>query len=176
MKKLKLEALNRISTDDYKKMDKVPVVVVLEDIRSALNVGSVFRTSDAFSISTVLLCGITAQPPNKEILKTALGSCESVDWLYYENIEEAIKELKQNDFKCIGIEQTDNSVFLSDFDIKTNEKYALIIGNEVDGVTDTTLRKCDDIIEVPQWGTKHSINVAVCAGIVLWEFAKKYKS
>ncbi len=175
MKKLKLEQLQRISTTDFKKMEKVPIIVVLEDIRSALNVGSVFRTSDAFSIHTIILCGITAQPPNKEILKTALGSCDSVDWMYYENINEALMELKEANFKCIGIEQTDSSVMLHDFEFNIHEKYALILGNEVDGISNNTLHKCDAIVEIPQWGTKHSLNVSVCAGIILWEFAKKYK-
>jgi 23S rRNA (guanosine2251-2'-O)-methyltransferase len=175
MKKLSMQELNRLTIDEFKALDKIPVIVVLEDIRSAMNVGSIFRTSDAFSISKIILCGITATPPNKEIFKTALGSTDSVDWEYYEDITEVLSILKENSFNILGIEQTDNSTMLSDLKLEMNEKYAIIVGNEVDGVSDATLKSCNGIVEIPQWGTKHSLNVSVCTGIVIWELTKFFK-
>lgn len=173
MRKLKLEELGRISVDEFKESDKIPVVVILDNIRSMHNIGSVFRTSDAFLIEKVYLCGITATPPNKEIRKTALGATESVDWEYVEEIKELIPQLKSDGFKILSIEQTESSINLSDFELIENEKYAVVFGNEVEGVQQSVINLSDSCIEIPQGGTKHSLNVSVCAGIVLWEFFKK---
>lgn len=176
MRKLKLEELGRISVDDFKSLDKIPVVVILDNIRSMHNIGSVFRTSDAFIIERIYLCGITATPPNKEIRKTALGATESVEWEYVKEINELIPELKSDGFKILSIEQTEGSASLSDFKINSNEKYAVIFGNEVDGVQQSVIDQSDFCLEIPQGGTKHSLNVSVCAGIVLWEFYSKVQS
>lgn len=176
MRKLKLEELGRISVDDFKSVDKIPVVVILDNIRSMHNIGSVFRTSDAFIIERIYLCGITATPPNKEIRKTALGATESVEWEYVKEINELIPELKSDGFKILSIEQTEGSASLSDFKINSNEKYAVIFGNEVDGVQQSVIDQSDFCLEIPQGGTKHSLNVSVCAGIVLWEFYSKAQS
>jgi tRNA G18 (ribose-2'-O)-methylase SpoU len=175
MKKLKLEELNRISVEEFKESEKIPVVVVLDNIRSMHNIGSVFRTADAFRIEKIYLCGITASPPHKEIRKTALGATESVDWEYEKEIQELISKLKNENFKLLGIEQTEGSQNFSEFEFKPNEKYALIFGNEVDGVQQEVINQCDFCLEIPQAGTKHSLNVSVCAGIVLWETYKKLK-
>lgn len=179
MRKLKLEELGRISVDDFKSVEKIPVVVILDNIRSMHNIGSVFRTSDAFLIEKVYLCGITATPPNKEIRKTALGATESVDWEYVEEINELIPQLKSDGFKILSIEQTEGSTSLSDFldcrqagELIEKEKFAVIFGNEVDGVQQSVIDQSDFCLEIPQGGTKHSLNVSVCAGIVLWEFFK----
>lgn len=173
MRKLKLEELGRISVDDFKNVEKIPVVVILDNVRSMHNIGSVFRTSDAFLIERVYLCGITATPPNKEIRKTALGATESVDWEYVQEINELIPQLKSDGFKILSIEQTEGSTSLSDFQLNPNEKYAVIFGNEVDGVQQSVINQSDFCLEIPQGGTKHSLNVSVCAGIVLWEFFRK---
>ena len=151
---------------------KIPVVVVLDSIRSALNVGSIFRTSDAFCIQEIMLCGFTATPPHKEINKTAIGATESVKWSFIDNITEAVHQLKSNGFSLIGIEQTDKSIPLHEFKIDSKSKYALFLGNEVDGLSEELMPFLDFSIEIPQYGTKHSLNVAVCAGIVLYEFGK----
>lgn len=170
MKKLQLEELNRISSDEFKQKQKFPIVVILDNIRSALNVGSVFRTCDAFNISKVYLCGITACPPNKEINKTAIGASETVVWEYCKDITTIVDRLKSEGYTMCAIEQTDQSIQLNSFDVKLNAKYALILGNEVDGVAEEILPSMDFAIEIPQFGTKHSLNVSVCAGIVLWHF------
>lgn len=170
MKKLKLDELNRLSVEEFKKTDKIPVVVILDNVRSMHNVGAVFRTSDAFLIEKVYLCGITATPPHKEIRKTALGATESVDWEYVKEVDSLIFELKQKGYKIVGIEQTNESVNLSDFEVNNEEKYALIFGNEVEGVQQSIIEQSDFCIEVRQGGTKHSLNISVCAGIVLWKF------
>lgn len=170
MRKLKLEELGRISVEEFKESDKIPVVVILDNIRSMHNIGSVFRTSDAFLIEKVYLCGITATPPNKEIRKTALGATESVDWEYVQEINELVPRLKSDGFKILSIEQTEGSTNLSDFQLNPNDKYAVIFGNEVDGVQQSVINQSDFCLEIPQGGTKHSLNVSVCAGIVLWEF------
>lgn len=175
MRKLKLEELGRISVDDFKSVEKIPVVVILDNIRSMHNIGSVFRTSDAFLIEKVYLCGITAAPPNKEIRKTALGATESVDWEYVKEINELMPQLKSDGFKILSIEQTEGSTNLSDFELIENEKYAVIFGNEVDGVQQSVIDQSDFCLEIPQGGTKHSLNVSVCAGIVLWEFFNNLK-
>ncbi len=173
MKKLSLSELNRISVSDFKRTEKIPVVVILDNIRSLSNIGSFFRTSDAFLIKKIYLCGITAQPPHREIRKTALGATDSMDWEYRESIVHLINELIDQDYTIVGVEQTSESVFLQDFDIYTGHSYALIFGNEVNGISDEILPLLHSAVEIPQSGTKHSFNVAVSAGIVLWEFAKK---
>jgi tRNA G18 (ribose-2'-O)-methylase SpoU len=173
MRKLKLEELGRISTEEYQVKSKVPIVAVLDSIRSALNVGSVFRTADAFAIEKIVICGISATPPNREITKTAIGATESVTWEYVEDIKDAVLKLKTEGYTIIGVEQTDQSLMLNQFS-STEEKLAVIFGNEVDGVSDEILNDLDYCIEIPQHGTKHSLNVSVCAGIVLWELAKRY--
>ena len=172
MKKLKLEELGRISVEEFKKAGKIPVVVVLDNIRSMYNIGSVFRTSDAFLVEKIYLCGITATPPHKEIRKTALGATESVEWEYIKEINELIKKLKSEQFKIISVEQAEGSRKLSEFIFNPNEKYAVIFGNEVEGVQQSVINQSDACIEIPQGGTKHSLNVSVCTGIVLWEMFK----
>ncbi len=172
MRKLKLEELGRISVDEFKESDKIPVVVILDNIRSMHNIGSVFRTADAFLIEKIYLCGITATPPHKEIRKTALGATESVDWEYVEDCCELVQKLKSDGFTILAIEQTEGSVSLSKFELNPNEKYAVVFGNEVEGVQQSVINLSDSCIEIPQGGTKHSLNVSVCAGIVLWEFFK----
>lgn len=174
VRKLKLQELNRIGVEEFKERTKVPVVIVLDNIRSGLNVGSVFRTSDAFLIDKVYLCGITATPPHKEILKTAIGANHSVEWEYSEHTIEVISALKATSYSIIGIEQTTNSIPLNDFAIDPNHKYAIVMGNEVDGVQEESLKMIDHFIEIPQFGTKHSLNVSVCAGIVMHHFAFKF--
>lgn len=173
MRKLKLEELDRVSIDEYKSTAKIPVVAVLDNIRSAMNVGSVFRTADAFAIEKIIICGISATPPNREITKTAIGATESVVWEYIENVSDAVAQLKNDGYTIAGIEQTDASALLTDYTFNT-EKIAVVFGNEVDGVSDEVINELDVCIEIPQFGTKHSLNVSVCAGIVLWELAKKY--
>ncbi|ADQ82191.1 RNA methyltransferase [Riemerella anatipestifer] len=171
-KKLKLEELGRIDIETFKKTSKTPLVVVLDNIRSMHNVGALFRTADAFLIEKIVLCGITPQPPHREIHKAALGATESVDWVYQKDISEAIKELKTQGYNIIGVEQTTDSISLSDFEINPNQKYALVLGNEVEGLSDEALPLYDNFIEIPQLGTKHSLNVSVCGGIVIWSFFK----
>jgi tRNA G18 (ribose-2'-O)-methylase SpoU len=171
-RKLKNEELNRISLEEFKQLKKLPVTVVLDNIRSALNVGSVFRTSDAFAIERLILCGITATPPHKEINKTALGSTESVVWEYVNNSIEAIQQLKNNHYKIVVVEQAEKKIFLNKWNFSTNDKIALVFGNEVDGVSQSVINVCDEVIEIPQFGTKHSLNVAVSVGIVLWEYIR----
>ena len=171
-KKLKLEELGRIDVETFKKTAKIPLVVILDSVRSMHNVGAIFRTGDAFLIEKVVLCGITPQPPHREIHKAALGATESVDWIYEQDINVAINNLKEENFEIIGIEQTSSSQLITDFEIKPEKKYALILGNEVDGISDEALSNIDTFLEIPQLGTKHSLNVSVCGGIVIWEFAK----
>lgn len=171
-KKLKLEELGRIDVETFKKTSKIPLVVVLDNVRSMHNVGAVFRTADAFLVEKIVLCGITPQPPHREIHKAALGATESVDWIYENDINKAIDDLRKDNFNIIGIEQTSDSQLISDFDINREKKYAIILGNEVDGISDEALPNIDIFLEIPQLGTKHSLNVSVCGGIVIWEFAK----
>ncbi len=173
MKKLKLEELGRISVEKFKEIEKIPVVVVLDNVRSMHNIGSVFRTCDAFLIEKIYLCGITATPPNKEIRKTALGATESVEWEYIKEINELIPKLKSDNYKIVSIEQVEGGISLSGFELNSNERYAVIFGNEVEGIQQPVIDQSDVCLEVPQGGTKHSLNVSVCAGIVLWEFFKK---
>lgn len=171
MRKLKLEELGRISVEEYHTIPKIPVVVVLDNIRSAVNVGSVFRTADAFAIEKIIICGISATPPNREIFKTAIGATESVFWEYIEDVSEAVSFLKSEGYTLAGVEQTDHSVKLGS-GLPETRKIAVVFGNEVDGISDEILHKLDLCIEIPQYGTKHSLNVSVCAGIVLWELTK----
>ncbi len=173
MKKLQNDELNRLSVEDFKMAEKTPIVVVLDNIRSLNNVGSAFRTADAFRIEAIYLCGITARPPHREIHKTALGATESVSWKYYENTVNAIDDLKRMGYRTLSIEQVDNSVMLNDFRPSDNEKYALVFGNEVQGVDDEVLCLSDTVLEIPQMGTKHSFNITVSVGIVLWDFYAK---
>jgi 23S rRNA (guanosine2251-2'-O)-methyltransferase len=173
MKKLSMDELNRISPEEFRNQEKIPLVIVLDNIRSMMNIGSVFRTADAFSLEGIYLCGITATPPNREIHKTALGATESVMWKYFEKTTDAIKQLKNSGYIVIAIEQTDSSISLSDFKPEKNNKYAVVFGNEVKGVEDEVLNICDNCIEIPQFGTKHSLNVSVTAGIVIWDFFNK---
>jgi 23S rRNA (guanosine2251-2'-O)-methyltransferase len=173
--KLKLEELNRIDVETFKTTEKIPLIVVLDNIRSMHNVGATFRTADAFLIQKIILCGITPQPPHREIHKAALGATESVDWKYENDIITVIKELKSEGFEVIGIEQTTDSKMITDFTIDSSKKYAVILGNEVEGISDEALAHIDLFIEIPQLGTKHSLNVSVCGGIVMWEFAKALK-
>lgn len=174
-KKLSLDELNRLSISEFKKAPKVPVIVVLDNIRSLSNIGSIFRTADAFRIEAVYLCGVTAKPPHREIHKTALGASESVDWLYFKTTKEAVNNLISNNFKIISIEQVDNSIILNDFQPEQHGKYALVFGNEVHGVNDEIIELSDSCIEIPQHGTKHSFNVSVSVGIVLWDIVLKLK-
>ena len=176
MRKLRNSELNRLTIEEYKRSEKTQVVVVLDNIRSCNNIGSVFRTSDALLIKKIYLCGITASPPNKEIHKTALDAEKSVSWKYMEQTEEAVKELKEAGYKVYAIEQVENSILLPDFKPDKGEKLALVFGNEVKGVQQKVVRMCDASIEIPQYGTKHSFNISVSAGIVLWDIFNKIKS
>lgn len=173
MKFLKTNELNRPGMDEYRSVEKMPVVIVLDNIRSALNVGSFFRSGDSFLIQKLILCGITAKPPEKEILKSALGATESVLWEYFETTAEALSSLRQNHFAIYAIEQSDNSISLNDFNPDQKKKYALVFGNEVKGVDSDLIPLLDGAIEIPQSGIKHSLNVAVCGGVVLWKFYEK---
>ena len=170
MKKLKLTELGRVSLEEYKAVPKVELVVILDNVRSAMNVGSIFRTSDAMAIHSVLLCGITATPPNREITKTAIGATDSVHWEYFKETKDAIKKLKNDGFQIVAIEQTDASIELMQFELE-NKKLAIILGNEVNGVDHTLLDMLDGAIEINQYGTKHSLNVSVCGGIVIHHLA-----
>ncbi|MFW5706894.1 MAG: RNA methyltransferase [Bacteroidota bacterium] len=173
MQKLTMDELGRISPDEYKKQKKFPVVIVLDNIRSMMNVGSVFRTADAFRIEKIMLCGITACPPNKEIHKTALGATESVDWEYFENTTLALQKLRAAKYHILALEQTTTSQPLHLFQPDAASRYALVFGNEVKGVHESALELCHKTLEIPQFGTKHSFNISVTAGIVLWDFFTK---
>jgi len=175
MRKLKTSDLNRLTTEEFKETAKTPIVVVLDNVRSCNNIGSVFRTSDALLIEKIYLCGITATPPNKEIHKTALDAEKAVEWEYFEKTEDALKIIKENGFKIFAVEQVENSILLPDFKPATGEKIALVFGNEVKGVQQKVVNLCDGAIEIPQYGTKHSFNVSVSAGIVLWDVFQKQK-
>jgi 23S rRNA (guanosine2251-2'-O)-methyltransferase len=175
MRKLKINELNRISEEAYKTTPKIPVVVVLDNIRSCNNTGSVFRTCDALLIEKIYLCGITATPPNKEIHKTALDSEKTVEWEYSEKTENAIKRLKEVGYLVYAVEQVENSIPLPDFQPEVNMKIAFVFGNEVKGVQQNVVNMCDAAVEIPQYGTKHSFNVSVSAGIVLWDAFRKIK-
>ncbi len=173
MEKQSMAALGRLSVEEFRGAGKFPLMLVLDNIRSGLNVGSIFRTADAFALESVILCGISAQPPHREILKTALGSTESVEWTYLESAEEAVCRLKAEGWRIWAVEQTTPKVWLQDFTPEPGEKYAFVLGNEVHGVAENVLQHCEGAVEIPQFGTKHSINVAVAAGIVSWELIRK---
>ena len=167
-KKLSLKELNRISIEEYKKEKKLPLIIVLDNIRSMSNIGSIFRTSDAFCVEAIHLCGITSKPPQREIQKTALGATESVKWVYYQNTMDSIIELKAQNYQIISIEQVENSTMLQDYIPKEKQKIALILGNEVKGVEQEVINQSDLCIEIPQYGTKHSLNVSISGGLVIW--------
>lgn len=167
--------LDRKSVEEFKKSEKTPLILVLDDIRSLNNIGSVFRTADAFLVEKIYLCGITATPPNKEIHKTALGATETVEWNYFKTVKEAIVELRAEKVEVWSIEQVENAVMLNEFEVKENQKYALIFGNEVKGVSEKAIELSDGSIEIPQLGTKHSLNISVSAGIVVWDLVSKMK-
>lgn len=173
-RKLRTVELKRISVDAFKDAEKVPLVVVLDDVRSMYNVGSVFRTADAFRLKAVYLCGITAQPPHNEIHKTALGAEDSVDWRYFATAEEAVKKLHNDGYEVLSIEQCEGSVLLQNYRPE-NHPIAVVLGNEVKGVHQEVIDLCDGCLEIEQYGTKHSMNVAVTAGIVIWEMFRKLK-
>lgn len=174
-RKLKLWELNRPSVEEFKAGRKFPLILILDNIRSLNNVGTFFRTADAFNVEKIYICGITAQPPHREIQKTALGATESVEWEYVDNIESLIKTLKNKNIKICSVEQTEQTEMLQEFRIASSQKYALVMGNEVDGVSQRVIDISDHILEIPQFGTKHSLNVAVCCGVILWEFVRFYK-
>jgi tRNA G18 (ribose-2'-O)-methylase SpoU len=176
MRKLKNNELNRLSVEEFKSSRKTPIIVILDNIRSLNNIGSVFRTSDAFLIEKIYLCGITAIPPNKDIHKTALGSTDSVEWEYNKETSDVVAQLKSKSYKILSIEQAENATMLQDFDLSKDEKYAVIFGNEVKGVQQEIVNISDYCIEIPQYGTKHSLNISVSAGVVLWELFRKYNS
>lgn len=176
MKKLSMEELGRISVEEFKAADKLPLVVVLDNIRSLNNIGSVFRTADAFRVCKIMLCGITATPPHRDIHKTALGAENSVCWEYYEKVEDCIHALQCEGYKIYSVEQADESVSLTDFVVEDEEKVAVIVGNEVDGVSDEAIALSDACIEIPQYGTKHSLNVSIATGIVIWDIFTKMKN
>ena len=175
MRKLKNSELDRLTVDEFKKTDKIPLIVILDNIRSLNNIGSVFRTSDAFLIEKIYLCGITAQPPHKDIHKTALGATETVAWEYAEDTLEVVEKLKSKNIIVCAIEQAQNSIMLQDFSIKLNQKYAIVMGNEVKGVQQEVVSSSDYCIEIPQFGTKHSLNISVSCGVVLWDLFKKFR-
>lgn len=173
-KKLKLWELDRVSEREFKSQDKFPITVVLDNIRSFNNVGSFFRTSDAFNVKKIILCGITPVPPHRDIQKTALGATESIEWMHVQNTLDAVKNLQSEGVHVFAIEQAEETIMLQDIPHLAQEEFALVFGNEVDGVAQDVIDACDGVIEIPQFGTKHSLNVSVCAGIVIWEFAKKF--
>lgn len=173
MKKLSVIELDRVSKEEFKTIDKTPLVVVLDNIRSLNNVGSVFRSSDAFKLEKIYLCGVTATPPNAEIHKTALGAEDSMEWEYVEDTKAVVAKLKQEGYKIFAVEQVQNSIMLDRVELDKTYKYVLILGNEVKGVQQEVVDMCDFAVEIPQFGTKHSLNVSVAAGIVIWEFFKK---
>ncbi|MDX1652133.1 MAG: RNA methyltransferase [Brumimicrobium sp.] len=173
-RKLKLWELNRPSVEEFKEKKKFPVVLILDNIRSLSNIGAFFRTADAFNVKKIYLCGITASPPHREIQKTALGATESVEWKHVEDVVILIQELKKKKVKICSIEQAEKTIMLNEFEINQSSEYALVFGNEVDGVNQRVIDESDYILEVPQFGTKHSLNVSVCAGVVLWEFVRAF--
>jgi 23S rRNA (guanosine2251-2'-O)-methyltransferase len=170
--KLSMDDLNRLSTQEFKAVEKTPVIAVLENIRSAYNVGSVFRTADAFLLEAIYITGYTCIPPHKEIKKTALGAEETVAWKHFENAAKAIEELRNNGYKVFAVEQVVNSLMLQEVSFTSTEKIAVVFGNEVSGVELDTIKLCDGCIEIPQFGTKHSLNIATAAGVVLWEIVR----
>ncbi|HEA21547.1 hypothetical protein LCGC14_2181550 [marine sediment metagenome] len=176
MRKLKNEELDRLDVHGFKQAKKTPVVLVLDNIRSLNNIGSVFRTADAFLVETIYLCGITATPPHKDVRKTALGATESVAWEYCESTVQLMTRLKSKGYTVIAVEQAEKAQMLQDFDVSTTKKYALIFGNEVKGVSQEVVSASDGVLEIPQFGTKHSLNISVSVGVVVWDFWSKLHS
>ena len=174
MRKLKNEELDRLTIDEFKKAKKSPIVVILDNIRSLNNIGSVFRTADAFLVEKIYLCGITAVPPHKDIRKTALGSTESVDWEYGKNALRVVNDLKAQNYLVFAIEQAEKATFLNELEVDASKKYALIFGNEVKGVDQKVVSACDGVIEIPQFGTKHSLNISVSVGMTVWDLWSKF--
>ena len=175
-RKLKITELNRISAEEFKKTNKLPLVVILDNVRSLHNIGSVFRTSDAFRVECIYLCGITATPPHPEMHKTALGAEFTVDWKYVNNAVEAVDNLRQEGYVVFSIEQAENSIMLENIQLEQGKRYAVVLGNEVKGVQQEVIDHSDGCIEIPQYGTKHSLNVSVTAGIVIWDLFKQLKT
>ncbi|MFM2292403.1 MAG: hypothetical protein RIS29_2216 [Bacteroidota bacterium] len=175
MQKLKITEMNRLSVDEFKEQKKSPFVVVLDNVRSLHNVGSVFRTADAFLVEAVYLCGITSTPPHAEIHKTALGAENTVEWRYYEDTHQLVNELRNAGYTIFAIEQAKGSTMLTDLNLDNSKKYAVVLGNEVKGVQQSVVDICDGCIEIPQFGTKHSLNVSVTGGVIIWEFFKMLK-
>ncbi len=176
MRKLKNEELDRLDVDTFKRAKKTPLVIILDNIRSLNNIGSVFRTADAFLIEKIYLCGITATPPHKDIRKTALGATDSVDWAYRKSTVDLIVELKSQRYSVMALEQAENAMLLNKVKIDTTKKYALIFGNEVKGVSQEAVDRCDEVLEIPQYGTKHSLNISVSVGVAVWDFWSKMNS
>ena len=174
MRKMLNEELKRLSVPEFKESKKIPVVVVLDNVRSQNNIGSVFRTADAFRLESIILCGITSKPPHREIHKTALGATESVHWEYREETSEVIQELKAGGYQILAVEQAENSVSLEQLQLKKDQKYALVFGHEIRGVDQKVVDMCDLCVEIPQFGTKHSLNISVAAGIVIWDVFKQF--
>lgn len=175
-RKLKITELNRISAEEFKKVEKLPLVVILDNVRSLHNIGSVFRTSDAFRVECIYLCGITATPPHPEMHKTALGAEFTVDWKYVNNAVEAVDNLRREGYVVLSVEQAENSIMLEDMRLEQGKRYAVVLGNEVKGVQQEVIDHSDGCIEIPQYGTKHSLNVSVTAGIVIWDLFKQLKT
>ena len=173
LRKLKVTEMNRLTVEEFKEAKKIPLVVVLDDVRSLHNIGAVFRTSDAFLVDCIYLCGITATPPHPEMHKTALGAEYTVDWKYFQHTEDAVNELHTMGYTLFAIEQCEGSILLNKLVLEPDKKYAVVLGNEVKGVKQEVVNLCDGCIEIPQFGTKHSLNVSVTAGIIIWEFACK---
>jgi 23S rRNA (guanosine2251-2'-O)-methyltransferase len=173
MRKLGMDELNRKSVNEFRQSEKTPVVVVLDNIRSMHNVGSVFRTADAFLVEGIYLCGYTPQPPHRDIHKTALGATETVEWQYFANTADAVRDLKEEGYAVFAVEQTEGSVPLPEFGVKHSGRLAVVFGNEVSGVGEEALALCDGSVEIPQWGMKHSLNISIAAGIVLWELVRR---
>lgn len=173
MRKLKNEELDRLDVDTFKEAEKTPLIIILDNVRSLNNIGSVFRTADAFLVEKIYLCGITATPPHKDIRKTALGATASVVWEYRENTVNLIDDLKFEGYTVLALEQTENAKMLNTFVVDKRKKYALIFGNEVKGVSQEAVDRCDTVVEIPQFGTKHSLNIAVSVGVVVWDFWSK---
>jgi len=174
MRKLLNEELDRLSVEDFKKVEKIPFMLVMDNVRSLHNIGSLFRTADAFRLEGIYLCGITATPPHREIHKTALGATESVHWEYREETTDAISELKEKGYLILSVEQAEGAVLLDQVQLSDNQKYALVFGHEIRGVDQSVVDMSDQCIEIPQYGTKHSLNISVAAGIVIWELFRQY--
>lgn len=175
-RKLRNDELDRISISTYKSTSKTPIIIVLDNIRSLNNIGSVFRTADSFIIEAIYLCGITAQPPHREIQKTALGATESVNWKYFESTDKALQELKGLGYQIAAVEQAENSIMLDEYEVQANAGTAIVFGNEVKGVEQEVIDGSDVVIEIPQYGTKHSLNISVTVGVVVWDLFNKIKS